>query len=425
MIMTHKQDKFGEDKRLQIVNPAQQKYKSPRALLLSSEDVDRMAVQSSRARLINHLVSNSQDHYATREFASYYRGPTRYLEPPYSITSHTNRVYSPKALQLIPAYPSLVPVPQWCPYYRQMPEQNSETDLMMGRKYNCRCVECHSADCPARTNGKFRPRRIKDNIMTFCDQCTMTPNLNDVSCGTPTPSTVQRVTSTGAAAPCDAAESGARDHLGKLKIYEMCNKLGTYTPMSILKKGYNTDPLNNDCRNTKIQEVVNESEPLKSISVQYFYNKKEDDDGGSYIHSTRKNLYNEGISDVALKFPSVPKKDPRAPPATPAPVRSKSRVQIDGFSTSDVHIPHSHRTESRYHKHCADMSAEQPKNLALVSSTRISPCKICSLKQTKQQQQRNIKLPKKVLTSEKLTDTSIIKTKAHCTRKKISENFAN
>ncbi|KAJ8730483.1 hypothetical protein PYW08_001896 [Mythimna loreyi] len=406
MIMTNKQVKFGEGKRLQKANLFNEECEigvSQRALLLSSDDVDRMAVQSSRARLINHLVSKSEDHYATREFASYYRGPTRYLEPPYSITSHTNRVFAPKALQVIPAYPSLVPAPQWCPYYRQMPEQISETDLMVDRTYNCRCAECRSADCPAKSHGRFRPRRIKDNIMTFCDQWTMTPNLNDVCCGTPIPSTVNY-----------PGVSEQYDETLPVGGHEM-NKLGAYAPVPILKKGYVADTANNDCCKTLYQEEVDEDEPPKSISVQYFYNKKEEDDRSSCTHSTRKNLYNEGISDVVLKFPSVPKKEPRAA-ASPASARSKARVSSED-TTSSMDIPHSHRSESRYHKNCADLSSDEPdKHHMLVSSPRIVPCKICSRKRVKQQQ-RNIKLPKKVLTSEKVADVCALKTKAHCPRK--------
>ncbi|KAJ8721153.1 hypothetical protein PYW07_001928 [Mythimna separata] len=407
--MSNKQVKFGEAKRLQRVNPLEEQHDSggcQRALLLSSDDVDMMAVHSSRVRLINDLVSKSKDHHATREFASCYHGPTRHFEPPYSITSHTNREYAPETMQVIPAYPSLVPAPQWCPYYRQMPEQISETNLIVDRMSNCRCAECRSADCPVRSYGRFRPQRIKDNIMTFCDQWTMTPNLNDVSCGTPIPSAVN---CPGVSDPHDATlPVGGRDNLGKLNNYKMSKP----APVPILKKGYAACPVN-ESRKQINQQEYDENELPRSISIEYFYAKKEKekDNGSSCNHSTRKNLYNEGISDVVLKLPTVPKKGPRGS-ASPSPARSRARAPSPG---SSVDIPHSHRS-SRYHRHCAELSPVDSKPCALMPSPRTSPCKICSRNHAKQQQ-RNIKLPKKVLTSEKVADSCAVKTKAHYPKK--------
>lgn len=419
--MTHKQVKFGKAKRSLKVKPVEDDYEgdsaSWRAVLLSSDDVARMAEESTRARLINHLVSKSDNQYGTREFASYYCGSSRHVEPPCSITSHTNRVYIPPALQVIPTYQSLIQTPQWCPYIRQTEEQNSQSDLAMNRKYNCRCVECLSADCPSRSNCRFRPRRMKDNIMTFCDQYTMTRILNDASCGcTPTSSTLNCTT---VSVPCETSMSGGRDQ-GRLKIHEMSNKLGTYTPIPILKKGHIVDPVNNDYRTKKFQDGHNDVEPPKTMSIECFFRKKDD---GTGCESSRKNIYNEGISDVALKYPSSPKKGSRSP-ATP--MRARSRVTLSSeCSDSEDNIPYSHRSESRYHRHCAEMLPRQfldngigsraaSGQRMLVFSPKISPCKTCSSKRSKQQQ-RNIKLPKKVLTSEKLADACSRKPKAHKT----------
>uniref|UniRef100_A0A2A4JZX9 Uncharacterized protein n=1 Tax=Heliothis virescens TaxID=7102 RepID=A0A2A4JZX9_HELVI len=400
--MTHKQVKFGKDKRPRKVKPVEEEYEGGssyrRAVLLSSDDVDRMAVESSRARLINHLVSKSAEH-SSREFTSYYRGTTKHLEPPFSITSHTNRVFTPTVQKVIPAYPSLIQA-RWCTYTKSTSAQNSKTNLTMDSKYDCKCGHCTSRSCPGNNNKR---QKFKNNIMTFCDRYTMTRIVNDASCGSAViPSSTEGADADGVLAsassivPLKGTES-------KVMVHQMCSP--NYFPVPILKKGY-PGSLYYEYDSPKLkpndsdQEIVRDIEPLRSPRVKS-PGKKEDvateyDD--EYL--SRKNIYNEGISDVvAIKMPlSMDKVSSR-------PAYSRSSMSSD--SDGDSYSPCSHRSDSKHHRHhCIkyppreyylDDAIEVPGRLFMIPNPSLKACRRCK-------QLRSIKLPKKVLQSERVVD---------------------
>ncbi|PZC74244.1 hypothetical protein B5X24_HaOG208139 [Helicoverpa armigera] len=421
--MTHKQVKFGKDKRPRKVKPVEEDYEGGssfrRAVLLSSDDVERMAVESSRARLINHLVSKSVDH-SSREFASYYRGTTRYLEPPYSITSHTNGVFTPTVQKVIPAYPSLISAPRWYPYSKSTSAQNSDSDLNMDHKYTCRCEHCTSRGCPGSNYNKtYRRNKFKDNIMTFNDQYTMTRKVLDAGCGSalmpPAPAVVDAIL------PGVSSMVAIRDAASKVMVHQMCSP--AYFPVPILKKGscyheYGSTKLKPKKSVTDLDdEIVRDIEPLPVLRVKSLVRKE--DVGTDYDDEfhPRKNIYNEGISDVvAIKMPLSMEK------VTSRPVFSRSSMSSD--SDVDGYDQYAPRSDSRYHRHCTtspardyymDEATEAPARLFMIpkSSTMSKPCRRCK-------QMRNIKLPKKVLQSEKVVDACTNKrsrNKMPCRRK--------
>lgn len=408
--MTHKQVKFCKSKRSRILKHLFEEYERgnepKRAILLSYDDVDRMAVESARARLISHLVSKSDDH-CPREFASYYRGPTRYVDPPYSVTSHTSsrssRLSTPKIHKIIPAYPSFIQNPRWCPYSGPPSEQNSETDVTMDQKYNCKCGNCTSRTCPAR---RPNPCSHKANIMTFCDRYTMT----DTCCGHSS-----RIPSTRKCSdilvPCTTSTVAVRCAQDKLQVHEMYSR--KCPPVPILKKCC-PGPVHYDCSQKRLisddfeDEVVRDVEPSKPKYLKCSIDCKDDE------VVTRKNIYNEGISDtIADKFPLGPKK------ATPAPDCSRTSMSSKCYECNDDNfIPHSHRSESKYHYHCTnppeceyvrDDNLQCTRRSVVVPSPKFickayaNPCRRCK------QLPRCIKLPKKVLTSERVIESCVEK----------------
>ncbi|XP_022814542.1 uncharacterized protein LOC111348233 [Spodoptera litura] len=407
--MTHKQVKIGKSKKSRKGKHVEDEYESRgsrrRALLLSSDDVERMAVESSRARLINHLVSKCEDH-SHRESASYSRG--KHLEPPHSVTSHrahVNKVPILKVPYVIPTYQSLVQCPRWCPPTMNISPQGSYTERMEIPPYICKCANCSSLNCPGRKGNKSR--RFKSNITTFCDQCTMTPNVHDVACGrTPIPSTP--IYSDAVAPCCSSMFALIDDHCKNIH--------GRNVPSPILKRG---------CLNCTKKKTFCDFEPCnKTKSVKCFFKKERDESSDCEEIISRKNIYNEGISDVVTgRFAPCARNVPVSP-------RCSSRTLISSSSRIS-HIPHSHRNESRYHKHCVDPPdrvyvqdnfTETTRGPYTVAIPKLVARRTCGAKACRRHTPvvHNIKMPKKVLMSERVLDHGTDRTpcnKMPCRRK--------
>ncbi|CAH0581668.1 unnamed protein product [Chrysodeixis includens] len=425
--MTQKQVKFGRSKRWRKVIQVVEDYErstEPRRVLLSCDDVERMAIESSRARLISHLVSKSNDHSVVfksggeSEFTSYSHEPmtyptshptshpTSYDDPPHSPSPYANRV--PVQEQVLSAYPSIVEQP-WCPY---APSSTvSEIDLVVGHDYICKCGKCTTRNCPARSASKGRI--LKDNIMTFCDRYTMTQKVNDTGSGrTPTPSKPESYEDYFPDGRCPPSLVAVRGANGKLHLHEMYSRKGR--PVPILKKccndpyyDYNSSSARETTNNYYDDEVL-DVKPLGSRPTKYLVPERVLPDDIDIV--SRINIYNEGISDrIANKFPMVPKKAPSPPDCS----RTSSSTKC---KSENNYIPYSHRSDSKYHTCCKkphdkpyvgdEFSKKHPPapNPKTVTKKPIpvftKSCKRCK------EPPRCIKLPKKVLTSEKVMDAT-------------------
>ncbi|XP_035434037.2 uncharacterized protein LOC118265328 [Spodoptera frugiperda] len=393
--MTQKQVKIGKSKKCRKVKQVEDEYESRgtrrRALLLSSDDVERMAVESSRARLINHLVSKSEDH-SHREPAAYCRRSNKYQVPSSSVThsSHANRVPIPKAPYVIPAYQSLVQPPRWCPQSMKTSPQGSYTERMEIPPYICKCANCTSMNCPGRKGNGSNSRKFKGNITTFCDQCTMTPNVHDVACGR-TPLLSSPIYS-DTVAPCCSSMFGLIDDHCK-------NTHGRSGPSPILKRG---------CMNCAKKKTFCDFDPCKTKSVKCFFKKERDESSDCEEIISRRNIYNEGISDMVTGR-SAP--CPRTVPCSP---RCSSRTSVTS-SSRNSNIPHSHRNESRYHKHCVDPPdgvyvqdnfTETTRGPYTFAIPKLVARRTCGAKPCRRHSpvMHNIKMPKKVLMSERVLD---------------------
>ncbi|CAH0702149.1 unnamed protein product [Spodoptera exigua] len=393
--MTQKEVKINKRKKCRKAKQVENEYENRgtrrRALLLSSDDVDRMAVESSRARLINHLVSKSDEH-PHREFSSYYRRSSKFREPPFSVTSHANREPFLKVPYVVPAYQSVVQSPRWCSLSHTMATspQGSYTERMEIPPFVCKCANCTSAKCPGRKSNTCKTRKFKSNITTFCDQCTMTQNVHDVACGrTPIPSTPIR---SDAVPPCCSSMLAI--------ISKHCKQMHGRNAMAPAP--------NRGCLYCMKNKAFCDIEPCRNQSVKCFFKKEQDECSDCPEIFSRKNIYNEGISDaVAGGFAPCARTVPTSP-------RCSSRTSISSSSTNS-NIPHSHRNESKYHKHCVDPpdrifvqdnSSATTRGHYTDANPKLVARGSCGARACRHHAPvaHNIKMPKKVLTSERVLD---------------------
>lgn len=389
-----------------------------------------------------------------REFSSWFRGPTKNIHPDYVITSHQSSTQLPSIqsktqlhslllktqlqsfqsktqlhslqtkspLPSLPVYMSVLePTVKWnadvqSSFIRvENPQVNEQHDD------NCWCESCtnaryragHGLDLlvprPTTSPATDRQTFFRDNIVTFCNQYTMTPCLNDAACGS-SKSVVPRLVTTevGTSGTTrnrpQSSKSRRRNSILKKTHYD------NYEDLRCFEKALFDQKLTISCTddsssNGRTTNICPSSTCLRSLNNTYQVTK------GSDEHK-RKMLYNEGISDdVAKQFCVMHKKHP---PTRDLNQRTCSRLSVGGRcyrDSSDNYIPYSHNKDSKYHRNCK----EQPLPLVRGRSyilrgvtddechtlelrplvVKRSSAGACSMRS------RCISLPRKLLTSEK------------------------
>lgn len=405
------------------VSYATEEYKARnrKPVLHSSDDVKKMVEENARARIISQIVGDP-DCCPVRDFAASFRSATRNSTPPQFTTSHK---ICPEMRQrtTLPTYPLLVNQSlRWNPYVEMSSAENSQTNIIPEEKpkNNCRCKSCSVRNCPSRvtSSGTLKPVRFKDNIMTFSDQFTMTPRLNDACCGvcTPIPAT-PRVSDVCVPPEVAVRHTETVTHFPLMYTHQSC------APIPILKRpdldqsacaygycGHTTGHVPVGIRQEAVRDTdmgEDYCEPIKPKSLKNFlkFRKKLDDQPHCMPEYGRKIIYNEGICDT------VANNCPMPPISVPPPIniiRESSRVAIKNQCYIDTEdgIPYAHRSESRYHHSCKKPDLRPVYHLSDADEVRhlVESPKIVRKKFTSRVM-RNIRtpaicLPRKVLTSE-------------------------
>lgn len=398
-----------------------------RPTLFSVKDSEQLAMESSRARLIQQLTKS--DKALPRDFAAYFHGPTKNSDPAYGVTSHHTREPLPRRRVVIPTFPCTQSL-RWNPYVETSsieeepdtpdlrsnmrqdlrPYQKPDPDLRPeDPKFNCRCETCARQKCPSRTPSSSAIRPVfRDNIMTFCNKYTMTPRLNEVGCGcTPAPST--RVSDMSVT----ASDIAVKDTQASMQIHRLYSP--EQCPASILKnngENYEDYPSysQSHCCEHAYQPAINyrqeperdmEEEPIapsKISSIKSFFKCKKKKD----CANPRRMIYNEGISDlVANNFPVTPVR-------VPSPTNLKkecSKASVKSRCCLIEGIPFSHRSDSRYHHNCKKSNSrsfygDSDDVRHLITSPDIIR-KTYASKPVKCHKIPNIRMPKRVLMSER------------------------
>lgn len=367
-------------------------------------------------KLVDHRDYSRHTHFndglyspttCARDFTSLYSKPITDIHPDYRITSHQSKtqlhsVRSKNQHSSLSMYPS--------PVYRTV-KWNTDTqssfvsinDSPVNEEHddNCWCESCATARYNARLGLVFkhlepnpppaidRPVCFHSNIAKFCNQCTMTPQLNDVSCGSskgviPLLITSEMVTSgTNLTLP-----QASKCHLkNTIEKKPQCDTYGNRNcfAKAWLDHKYTVSSGNISCGKTCPWSL-------------------------SKHDAKRKILYNEGISDDATKQLCVMHK--KHIPQHDINERTSSKLSMGGRcyrEKYDNYIPYSHNVNSKYHQNCTQETLSYKRSYVL-NNVRDDGCHPLELEPLVVRQgsagvcftrSRCINMPKKLLTSEK------------------------
>ncbi|CAG9579120.1 unnamed protein product [Danaus chrysippus] len=433
--MTHKQLKPspGQDRNYKSKTISNVEHHSDdrprRSLLLSCEDVERMAVESSRARLMMQLVSEPNE--TSREFGSYFsncRGLKDESDPFHTMTSHTSTIPIPK--RIIPTYPSMVQAIRWCPKIERSKSTYSADSMTDSgdddANFKCRCRKCKMRHCRGKVNSNSKPKCFKDNIVIFTDNSTMTPHVQDTGCGSHSP-----------IAPTSATSDVSIGTSESIPIEHDFSQTYRAAPIPILKKPQVNRTMRESVRDTKIMIPKKPTKIFKKRSEGLICPNNSDESSG--FEYGRKVIYNEGISD-SLKSGqsrrSTPTRSPartpsRTPTRTPTRVQSPVRVKRNESKSSvgskvadkEATIPFAHRERSRYHSDCRHsisktyrceiddhlQGTKSPKDFRKTVTSDAS----------RRSPSPPIQLPKRVLTSERDIEAFVDKRKTNNVRRRL------
>ncbi|CAG9785879.1 unnamed protein product [Diatraea saccharalis] len=384
--------------------------------------VAQLMEDGCRAKLISGIIGNPE-YYPSNEFASYVQGSAKENIPACMLTSHANDNQR-NGSGNVPTYVSLVQNLRWSPYVDMSSANNSQTNITEDKRvFKCKCDNCVEKMCPSRASLSNTKNRIfKDNIMTFSDQYTMTPRLNDVCCEVCMP-----VMATPKSSKVYVAIKST-----ECEGYKPTGVSQNCTPIPILKKsnckvpsrpsGY-CGPTTGHVPAGVRQEAVRDTdvtaeedycEPIKQKSYKSFFkNKKKTsfENDNPINDSGRKNIYNEGISDDVASF--VP---PVILPTLIPVQRDVGKITVRNECNDG--IPYSHNSESKYHYHCkkSDLNSHYYTsdfdNVQYSVECPMTGRKIWGAKlPTKQYKAQRIALPRKLLTSEIDIDSYVERTR--------------
>ncbi|XP_053612732.1 uncharacterized protein LOC128676574 isoform X2 [Plodia interpunctella] len=265
-----------------------------KSLLFSSNDLSRMAEQSSRARLMKQVVGTDDLLHETFE------------KPFYSKNAETeNEVTECKEYVTgITVYPSRVGL-RWNPCVEVSSGEDIPIHLEPQKSKNhCNCANCTSKHCPSKHSFGFSRTGFRDNIMKFSDKTTMTPKLNHASCNARTPSVSPK--------PSSASVSGSQSSYNTACYYPPPPPTMTPHPSFKKPKGvlrvpcYDPEPYYDEVeKDTDVYENCTYVKKLNRHCISNYPNLKLESIKG------KRNLYNEGISDkVAEQYPVTPPQCP-------------------------------------------------------------------------------------------------------------------
>ncbi|KAG6459814.1 hypothetical protein O3G_MSEX011623 [Manduca sexta] len=388
--MTQKQIKCGWKAR----RPKTAEYER-RAVLSSYDDFSRVAVDNSRVRLISQIV-NQTDGYPPNEFTSYYYG-SQYNHPKYSLTSHAAYTPQRRKCPTISSYPSVVGL-RWNSNLETSSVEDSQTDIN-NHTFTCKCENCRMKYCRSKNPSlnTLKPT-FKGNIMTFSDKETMTPKLRDACAACSSPS-IPRMSNVSVTASCTRdiqaggpfVECDPIPILKKQNLYK-CERCG-------YRKEKNIDIIQQPERDIDICDGYQEC--VKPRSIKSIFKRRREK--RCEVEPPRKTLYNEGIDDI------VAGRCPLTPTVVVPPMElnsESSRVSIPSRAIPNrLGIPYSHRTQSKYHNTCKRSASRLKCNdddelKHLVASPKVLQ-RCYTSKPVKHLKLPNIKLPRKVLTSER------------------------
>ncbi|XP_073948951.1 uncharacterized protein [Choristoneura fumiferana] len=410
------QAKFPEG-RTKTYDAKKQEVKYPKTVLQSLDNPTRMAKESTRARLIHQLIEPQDS--MPREFSSYFLGDTGTSDPTYLVTSHASDI--PMQSPVVPVYP--VQTLRWNPYVETSSIPECETQVQVEakkemcnvatHKVSCKCRNCTNLCCPSRT--LLRQPEFKNNIMTFCDKCTMTLKLSSAGCGGLTPISCTPVISQASVTSSDVAVRDTMDQPYRCPSPQCIRSspsryhVDSHCIPPILKKPLIQSSLHNQYDYTTRSPILMDMEAERDIPDGCYpeapcWKDKERDQ--LYARKSGRTLYNEGIIEEGDNFePFCPRR--RRSASVKREKSRESRVSFSSFFSkydddAETVIPHSHRHDSKYHYACMEQphkfhrSDNDEDRRGLVASPKITRRSFQSVQQCKP---TAYVLPKRVLTS--------------------------
>lgn len=450
--MTQKPEKLVRSKRRVWegnTEPRRGSRASLKPKLLQSNPEDNVA-----EKLVDHC-DHSRHTYLdnvpnSREFTSWFRKPTKNLQPDCLITSHQSNTqfqtfrlktgaqpfYAKNRLPSLPIYPSLVdPTVKWNANMPSCFVSVDDSQVNDQHDDQCWCETCTKARyraglgldvnslqiSPSPVFG--RPVFFHDNIVTFCNQHTMTPRLNDVSCGSSKSVVPPLITTQVGPSGTDLNRPQSSKSCRQNSILKK-PQCDTYQDLSCFSKAWLDHKVTVSCDDDDC--LVEKAKPTKCCPRSVCLLSLNDDTKTCKLEpdGNRKMLYNEGISDdVAKKLCVMHKKHS---PTNNYQIMCSSRLSIGSRcfrNSSDNYIPYSHILNSKYHQNCKkEVEPLVPKRSCVFHGFRDDECRNLELeplvlKKTSAgacaARSRCISLPKKLLTSEKNIEAFL---KPKCTR---------
>lgn len=367
------------------------------------DDRRNTSKEDAKARMIDDIIFKPAA--ATNEFSSHHYEPDHYQEPKHLFTS--NKVQS-----FCQNYPDITVFPTFMKRLRKNPyiecnsagksqesiefndytrsNYNKYSDGQNESSHNCRCEFCNRQRCPSKlTSTTLRAGIFKDNIMTFSEKFTMTPNLLDTGCGS---------THVAKAKVADVSVTASNIAVRETQIYSQC------APIPILKKPYDLKRKDTQVsvRYEPEKDFHDDIDVVKSKSIRSFFKSKKKH------QCSRRNIDNEGICDIITN--QSPKRTPRAVSPRNEKQKSKDPVISHRCPEHETYIPFSHRNDSKYHASCknsrVDIQYDSEDIKHLVANPEVFR-RTCKNKPAQYQRIPSIKLPRKVLASEQDIDSYI------------------
>lgn len=379
----------------------------------SLDNRTRMAKENTKARC-SHQPTEPRDPVA-REFSSYFLGDADTSEPTYLVTSHASD--RPTQSPVTHIYP--IQTLRWNPYVETNAvvqcgsqvqcEVRKETQNVTARKFTCKCKNCVNLSCPSRT--MLCQPGFKNNIMTFCDKCTMTPQLSSAGCGSHTPISCTPVMSHASVTRSDIAVRDTMDRTPYCchspQRFRTClsrHNIDSICVPPILKKPLLQSSFQRYDYTTRTPVLI-DMEAERDIPDACYpetpcWRDKECEQ--SYANRPGRTLYNEGICKRGDNELFSPRRRRSA-----SVKRDKSGVSFSSFFSKyddkgETFIPHSHNHDSKYHSSCMEQPCQLHRDdndgerRGLVASPKITRRSFLSVQNYRP---TSYVLPKRVLTS--------------------------
>ncbi|CAH2108712.1 unnamed protein product [Euphydryas editha] len=364
--------------------------RSRRPILFSSENVERMAVESSRARLIMQLLSEPNE--SSEKTSQYCRNKSVVKSiNNETITTPSRAAKFPASNRNFTTYPTLVQqCLRWSPSIETYSE-DSQTDTSCEGRFKCKCHRCKMNKCLACRQKDTYQYTFKDNIVKFSDMSTMTRHVTDSGCGTCT-----------SASTTDNSNVSIPPDFNINDVFRVqTSQTDTIIPTPILKTPDNKNNFDHilrkdmgyqgraDLGNTTT--VCNDYDNLLKYYTKPLKNRSNFEDSGRVLFNegTDGSITNNTLPDFSLSARRI--KSQAKFNNCHRPHRTNKRL---GKKTV---IPYNHQTNSKYHYDCKESNnIYNAKNQEDLNYLAISP-----MMKPARHDTPSIRLPKRVLTSER------------------------